>query len=505
MRIKNSYAKKEKEKIQVEQKKVGFASSIGFILAAAGSAVGLGNIWGFPYKTADNGGAAFVLVYIACVLLIGFVTMLCEIYIGKRSAANPITSYKNVNKNVGWFGLVAIAIPAFIICYYSVLGGWTAKYALNSFSGNAGIIAGFSTNVGEVVLYTVIFMALSVYIILGGVQDGIEKMSKVLMPILFIIIVGVACYSLTLGEGVAEGLQFYLKPDFSALNAKAIVTAMGQAFFSLSLGMGAMITYGSYTGREINIVKSTGMICLFDTVVALLAGLAIFPAVAHFDPSLLGSASGVGLMYIVLPQVFDSMGTVGQFVSFAFFAMVVIAAITSVVSLIEVVTQFVLQKFKVDRKKAALTVAAVCFFVSIPVGISLGQVGIMEDPNGLALFGMDWLTFFDEVTNTVLMPVCALFAVLAVGWIITPKKAFEEIESLGTKFPNWLKGLFTVMVRFITPALIVIVEINGIISEIRNGASAVVIFAYALVAICAIVYFAFLRNSYTGVNADEEK
>ena len=489
----------------MEKKKVGFASSIGFILAAAGSAVGLGNIWGFPYKTSQNGGAAFVLVYIACVIFIGFVTMLCEIYIGKRSAANPITSYKNVNKNVGWFGLVAIAIPAFIICYYSVLGGWTTKYALNSFSGNAGIIGSFSTNVGEVILYTSIFMILSVIIIIGGVEEGIEKMSKVLMPVLFIIIIGVACYSLTLGEGVAEGLQFYLKPDFSALNAKAILTAMGQAFFSLSLGMGAMITYGSYTGREINVVKSTAMICLFDTIVALLAGLAIFPAVAHFDPALLGSASGVGLMYIVLPQVFDSMGVAGQIVSFAFFAMVVIAAITSVMSLIEVATQFVLQKFKVDRKKAALTVAAVCFAVSIPVGISLGQVAIMENPNGPTLFGLDWLTFFDEVTNTVLMPVCALFAVLAVGWIITPANAIAEIEAMGTKFPAWLKGIFTVMVRFITPALIIIVEINGVIAKVKAGQTAVVVFAYGLVAVCAILYFAFLRNSNTGTNADEAK
>ena len=489
----------------MEKKKVGFASSIGFILAAAGSAVGLGNLWGFPYKTAANGGAAFVLVYIACVLLIGFVTMICEIYIGKRAAANPITSYKKINKNLGWFGLVATAIPAFILCYYSVLGGWTTKFAMNSFSGNAGIIADFSTNVGEVILYTAIFMLLSVWIIAGGVQDGIEKMSKVLMPLLFIIIVGVAVYALTLGEGVAEGLAFYLTPDFSALSAKAVMAAMGQAFYSLSLGMGAMITYGSYTGREINVVKSVVMICLFDTCVALCAGLAIFPSVAHFDPALLESASGVGLMYIVLPQVFDSMGIPGQIVSFAFFAMVVIAAVTSVVSLIEVVTQFVLQKFHVDRTKAALTVSGICFIVSIPVGISLGRVAICEDPTGPTLFGLDWLTFFDEVTNTVLMPVCALFALVCVGWIIKPQNMFKELEELGTKFPSWLKGFFTVMVRFITPALVIIIEISGVRAKFLAGQSAVVIFAYALVAVCALVYFLFLRNGHTGTNADEGK
>ena len=185
----------------MEKKKVGFASGIGFILAAAGSAVGLGNLWGFPYKTSQNGGAAFVLIYIACVLLIGFVTMLSEIYLGRRAQANPMTAYKMVNKNLGWCGLVAIMIPAFIICYYSVLGGWTTKYALSSFSGNAGIVGTFSVNTGEVILYTAIFLVLSMMIIMGGVKDGIEKASKVLMPVLFLILVAIAVYALTLGSG----------------------------------------------------------------------------------------------------------------------------------------------------------------------------------------------------------------------------------------------------------------------------------------------------------------
>ena len=257
----------------MEKKKVGFASGIGFILAAAGSAVGLGNLWGFPYKTSQNGGAAFVLIYIACVLLIGFVTMLSEIYLGRRSQANPMTAYKMVNKNLGWCGLVAIMIPAFIICYYSVLGGWTTKYALNSFSGNAGIVSTFSVNTGEVILYTALFLVLSVTIIMGGVKDGIEKASKVLMPVLFLILVAIAIYALTLGSGVREGLAFYLKPDFSDITFKSVLVAMGQAFYSLSLGMGIMITYGSYTGKEVNLVRSTAMVCVFDTVVALLAGL----------------------------------------------------------------------------------------------------------------------------------------------------------------------------------------------------------------------------------------
>ena len=472
----------------MEKKKVGFASGIGFILAAAGSAVGLGNLWGFPYKTSQNGGAAFVLIYVACVLLIGFVTMLSEIYLGRRAQANPMTAYKMIHKNLGWCGLVAIVIPAFIICYYSVLGGWTTKYALNSFSGNAGIVGTFSVNTGEVILYTAIFLVLSMVIIMGGVKDGIEKASKVLMPVLFLILVAIAVYALPY---VAAGL---LSP---------VLVAMGQAFYSLSLGMGIMITYGSYTGKEVNLVRSTAMICIFDTLVALIAGLAIFPSVAHFDPALLGSSKGVALMFIILPQVFESMGGVGQVVSFAFFVMVDIAAITSVVSLIEVVTQFVIQKFHAHRKRAALIVAGVCFLVSIPIGISLGHVAILEESSP-ALFGLDWLTFFDEVTNTVLMPVCALFSCIVVGWFITPKRAVAEIEAGGTPMAGWLKKVYAVMIRFVTPALILIVEIGGLQSEIAAGNVAVVVFAYALVALCVAAYFLFFRNTDTGTNADEK-
>ena len=486
----------------MEKKKVGFASSLGFILASAGSAVGLGNLWGFPYKAAKNGGAAFVLIYIGCVLFIGFITMMTEMHLGKRVHANPVSAFKNANKNMGWVGLLVTAIPFLICCYYSVLGGWTTKYALNSFTGNAGIIADFSTNVGEVVLYTVIFMALVLVIIMAGVGDGIEKMSKVLMPTLFIILVGVACYSLCLGEGVSEGLSFYLNPDFSSVTFSTVLAAMGQAFFSLSLGMGAMVTYGSYTGKEINMTKSAAMVCLFDTVAALLAGFAIFPAVAHFDPSLLDGAKGVGLMYITLPMVFDSMGVVGQIVSFLFFTMVVIAALTSIMSLVEVVTQFVLQKYHFSRKKSALVVICACTLLSVPVGISLGRVAICEVP-GPNAFGIDWLTFLDEITNTVLMPVAAFLACVVVGWIIKPKKAMEEMEAEGSKL-GFMKKLYPVFVKFITPALILVVEVGGVKGEFDGGMAPVVYCAYALVAVCVVVYFAAFKNSNTGTNDDEK-
>ncbi len=487
----------------MEKKRNGFASGIGFILAAAGSAIGLGNLWGFPYKTATNGGAAFVLIYIACVLLIGFCTMLAEQFIGRRAQANPVSAFKKISPKLGWCGLVAVVVPTFIICYYSVLGGWTVKYAVSSFAGNADIIGTFSVNTWEVILFTGLFILASVLIIMGGVEKGIEKMSKILMPILAVIVLLVAVYSLTLGEGVKEGLTFYLKPDFSGVTFKTVLTAMGQAFYSLSLGMGIMITYGSYAGKEIDLTKSCAMICIFDTAIALLAGLAIFPAVAHFDASLLGSSQGVALMYIILPKVFQYMGFAGKLVSFLFFTMVTIAAVTSVISLIEVTTQFVLQKFMVNRKLAAVAVAVLCFAVSIPVGISLGHVAILEESSP-ALFGLDWLTFFDEVTNTVLMPVCALFSCLVVGWIIKPRAAIGEMEVEGTHFPKWLRKVYPLMIRFITPLLILVVEIGGLVTEIKNDNVAVVIFAYGLVIVSILLYFLFFAKTYTGTNADEK-
>ncbi len=486
------------------KKKVGFASGIGFVLAAAGSAVGLGNLWSFPYKTAKNGGAAFVFVYIACVLLIGFVSMLSEIHLGKRAHANPVTSYKRIHKNMGWCGLVAIIIPFFITCYYAVLGGFTIKYTLNSFSGNAGILGTFSTNIGEVTLYTGIFLLLAVVVIMSGVKEGIERMSKILMPALFFILIAIVVYSLCLGDGVKEGLAFYLKPDFKSLGIGGVLAAMGQAFFSLSLGMGIMITYGSYTGKELNIVKSTALVCLFDTIVALLAGLAIFPAVAHFDPAKLNDSNGIGLIFDILPEVFNSMGVLGSIVSFLFFAMVAIAALTSVMSLVEVVTQFFIQKFHAPRKRAALIVALLCLVISLPIGVSLGKVGILKE-DGLNLFGLDWLTFFDEVTNTVLMPVCALFSCIALGWCVGPKAAIHEMETHGdrSKIPPFLAAVYSVMVKFITPALILIVEISGISAKLKDGNAPVVIAAYALIAACIAVYFLFLRNAETGTNDDE--
>ena len=494
-----------------QTKKSGFTSGIGFVLAAAGSAVGLGNLWGFPYKTAENGGAAFVFLYIACVLLIGAITMICEIFLGRRSQSNPITAFKKINKNIGWIGLIAIVVPTIIVCYYSVLGGYTVKFAVNSFWGNANNLSNYAGNGLEVTIFTALFVLFALLVVMGGVKNGIEKASKVLMPTLFVLLVAVVVFVLCLGEGVLEGLAFYLIPDFSKITFSSVLAAMGQAFYSLSLGMGAMIVYGSYTGKEINIVKSTALICVCDTIVALLAGMAIFPAVFHFaavegvDTSTL-NLQGIMLMFNTLPKVFESIGFAGKIIEFAFFAMVAIAAITSVISIMEVASQFIIQKFKISRKKATALIALITFAISIPVGLSLGN--LLNDVDKLTIFGLDWLSFLDTVTNTVLMPVCALLSCVAVGWFITPKKAISELEADGNKFGK-LAGLVGVMIKYVVPCLIGVIEVFGLIDLIfpkgvfsLNGLG-VTLVSYALLGILIVVYFIFLKNVETGTNADE--
>lgn len=505
------------------KKRNGFASGIGFILAAAGSAIGLGNLWSFPYKTSANGGAAFVITYVLSAIVIGVIVMIAEIYIGKRAQANPITCYKKTHKHLGWLGLFAIIIPFVIVCYYSVLGGYTVKFTLNSFSGNTGTILPFVGNVGDVILFTGIFIVLAVIIVMGGIKGGIEKASKILMPLMFFILIAIAIYCLCLGEGVAEGLNFYLNPNFAELGFEGILAAMSQAFFSLSLGMGIMVSYGSYAGNNIKVGKSVSMIVLFDTLVALFAGLAIFPAVYHYqatNPGMPIETGGILLMFEMMPRVFETMGTLGQVISLFFFAMVVIAAITSVISLMEVATQFIIQKFKLARKKAILVVAIIAFLLSIPIGISLGKQ--LNHDFTMLIFGENLLDFLDKVTNVVLMPLGAFGACIALGWFtfkgdrkrdaFNPMYLHKALEKDGLKL-GWFGKIFAVMVKYVTPVLILVVEIFGVIDFIfpvvagvrqfsLNGLG-IVLTAYGLFAIVVAVYFIFFRNKYTGINADE--
>ena len=507
------------------KKRNGFASGIGFILAAAGSAVGLGNLWSFPYKTSANGGAAFVFVYILSVIIIGSIVMIAEIYLGKRAQANPVTAMKKANNHLGWIGLFSIIIPLLIICYYSILGGYTVKYTMNSFEKNSEILASFTGNIGEVIMYTAIFMILALVVVMAGVKGGIEKASKVLMPALFLILVFIVIYCLCLGDGVAAGLSYYLNPDFGALGFDGILAAMGQAFFSLSLGMGIMVAYGSYTGTKVKVGQSVIMICVFDTFVALLAGLAIFPAIYHFEAvgGIIGKneLSGPILLFSTMPKIFETLGWFGQIVSFLFFGMVVIAALTSVISLLEVVTQFVIQKFRLHRKKAIMVVAFICFALSIPISISFGYM--LNGSSVMQILGKDLLTFVDDITNTVLMPVCALGSCIAIGWFVVkankPKDHFNPMHLYRGLCEDglhlgWFGKVFAVMVKYITPVLIAFIEVMGVINfivpvgdngvrEFSNYGLLVVLTAYALLAIAIAVYYIFFRKCDTGCNADE--
>lgn len=498
---------------RVATKKGGFTNGLGFILAAAGSAIGLGNLWAFPFKTAQNGGAVFVFLYIACVIFIGSITMICEIFLGRRAQANPITAFKKVNKNVGWIGLIAIVVPTIITCYYSVLGGYTVTFMANSFTGNAGKLGEFSSSEWTIILFTALFIAFALLVVMAGIKGGIEKASKILMPLLFVLLLAVVIFVLCLGQGVKDGLAYYLIPDFSKLTFGSVLSAMGQAFYSLSLGMGTMIVYGSYTGKEINIVKSTGMICVFDTLVALLSGLAIFPAVFHFaaaegvDVSTL-DLNGIMLMFETLPKVFESIGILGNIIEFFFFAMVVIAAVTSVISILEVASQFVIQKFRISRKLITLAVALVTFGFSIPIGISLGYA--LNGVDKMTLFGLDWLSFLDVVTNTILMPVCALLSCIAVGWLIGVPKTMEELKADGVFFGK-LQRAVGVMIKYIVPILIAVIEVFGLIDLVfpqgvfSIDGLGIALVAYSLFAVLIVVYFLFLKECETGTNEDEMK
>ena len=479
----------------MEQKKQGFGSKIGFILAAAGSAVGLGNIWRFPYLVGRHGGGAFVLVYLLSVLLLGTVVMIAEMFIGKRAQKDIVNSYGKVNKWLKWIGLLGVMVPFIISTYYSVIGGWASGYAIEYVinsntitSGGAG--AAFTSFISDPVrsiLFFALFLVAAILIVCGGVQKGIEKAGKILMPALFVLLIAVIIAAMCLpgkGEGqtVVDGLTFYLgKFDFEALGWNGVIAAMGQAFFSLSLGMGVMIAYGSYTGKGINIGKSALTVCGLDTLVALLAGFAIFPAMFATGNSALVSEAGAGLMFIALPEVFAAMGTAGNFVGFMFFVLVIFAAITSLISLIEVVSQYTLEKYHWSRAKATCVFGGIIGLIGLFVCLSQGY-------KGYNLFGFDLLTYFDEVTNAVIMPILAFVACITVGYIIKPKNVMKELEEMGSSFKG--QKFWLAMTMSVTPALVLIVLIMGVIDKFKVFNN----YGYVLGGAAVLIVLTFLWN-----------
>ena len=438
-----------------------FSGKIGFVLAAAGSAVGLGNIWRFPYLAAKYGGGIFLLVYVALSVTFGFSLMVAEIAIGRKSQVSAIGAFGALNKRFSFLGIMASVVPIIILPYYSVIGGWVMKYLAGFTVGQASEMAqsdyfgNYIGSVGEPLLWFAMFMAITAVIVLFGVEKGIEKVSKVMMPVLVVLILGIAIYTICTMDGAWEGVAYYILPDFSNFSIMTVVAAMGQLFYSMSLAMGIMITFGSYMKKDISIAKSATQIEIFDTGIAFLAGLMIIPAVFAFsggDESALGQ--GPGLMFVTLPKVFDSMPG-GTIIGTAFFFMVFLAALTSAISLMETIVAMFIDKLNVNRKISCLIVLGICVLIGIPS--SLGYSLWSE----VTVLGMQLLDFFDFASNSLLMPIVALITCIFAGYVLKPKTLVEEIELSG-KFKQ--KAMFSVVIRYVAPVCILLILASSVLS-----------------------------------------
>ncbi|MBR6513747.1 MAG: sodium-dependent transporter [Clostridia bacterium] len=448
----------------MKQKRSSFTGKIGFVLAAAGSAVGLGNIWRFPYLAAKYGGGIFLLVYVILALTFGFALMCAEIALGRRTGRSAIAAFGYLNKKWSFVGWIGALVPVLILPYYSVIGGWIIKYIGVYVTGQGGAAAGeeffgnFISHPYEPIIWFCAFIGLTALVVLLGVDKGIEKMSKVMMPVLVVLSVCIAAFVVT-RPGALEGVKYYIMPDFSKFSVTTVLAAMGQLFYSMSLAMGIMITYGSYMKKEINLEKSVKQIEVFDTGIAFLAGLMIVPAVFSFsggDEEALNK--GAGLMFETLPRVFDSMPG-GDIIGAAFFIMVFFAAITSSISLMETVVSIIRDKTGLGRKSACGIVLAASVLLGLPSALGYGVLGnIKIVSNGEKLY---FLEMFDFVSNSVIMPIVALLTCIFVGYIIKPKTMVNEIEAQGATFKR--KKLFTVMIKYIAPVCIVLILISSVL------------------------------------------
>lgn len=447
-----------------------FGSSIGFIMAAAGSAIGLGNIWRFPYLTGENGGGAFVFVYILCVLLIGLPLLINEIALGRRSGKNPIGAIADTRGNKFWqlAGFLCIAVCFFVFSYYSVIAGWTLAYIFTELTNIPVDFQEFIRTPLYVVPLTFAFILMTILIVLGGVSGGIEKASKFLMPVLFIIILFIAGRAVTL-EGAQEGIEYYLSPDFSKINSKVVMIAMGQAFFSLGVGWGLMITFGSYLDKKSNIVQSASWIVGMDTTVALLAGLMVFPALFALLPGK-DPASGPALVFDVLPQVFNAMPG-GNIIGALFFILLLVAALTSTISMLEVPVSYLIDERKWKRKKATWIVGISAMVLSVPSALSSIEGNFFADIS-FNFLGHELKGFFgimDFIFGTFAGIVICLMLSLYTGWA---KKIADYANELASGAPGF-KGVFRLgwifFIKWVCPIVIgvVILDLLGVFGSVQ--------------------------------------
>ena len=439
-----------------------FSGKIGYVLATAGSAVGLGNIWRFPYLAARYGGGIFLLVYLVLALTFGYTLMMSESTMGRLTGKSPVGAFsalskKGIAKAGGWINAV---IPMLILPYYSVIGGWVCKYLFEYLRGNVAgtaqddFFGGFITSAADAELWFIVFAALTLVVIVAGVENGVEKVSKIMMPILVLLAMIVAVYSMT-RPGAAAGIKYFLVPDFSHFSWMTVVAALGQMFYSLSIAMGILITYGSYMKKDVDIEKATHQVIFFDSGIAVLAGLMIIPAVFAFsggDPSMLNK--GPGLMFVTIPKVFESMG-LGQAVGILFFVLVLFAALTSAISLAETCASTFQDELGMGRTKATGLVAII--MVVLGSLSSLGYSGL----SFVRIFGMEILDFFDFLTNSLMMPVAAfatcIFVVKAVGL----DNISKEVK-LSSKFR--FEGMYRVFIRSVAPIFVVVILLSSILS-----------------------------------------
>ena len=446
-----------------------FSGSLGFVLAAAGSAVGLGNIWRFPYLAAKDGGGLFLVVYVVLALTFGFTLLSTEIAIGRKTKLSPLKAYAKISKKWKFLGVIACLVPLMIMPYYCVIGGWVLKYFVAFLTGNGvaaagdGYFTGFITGNVEPIVFTVMFLAATAFVVFRGVNKGIESFSKIIMPILLVLIVIIAVFSLTIKHEDAsgtvrtglEGFKVYVIPNLEGMTIKGFFTivmdAMGQLFYSLSVAMGIMVAYGSYVRDEDNLMKSINQIEIFDTAVAFLAGAMIIPAVYTFTGTE-GMQAGPSLMFVSLPKIFEAMGPIGNVIGCLFFAMVLFAAITSSVSILEAIVASLIDQFHVSRKAATGMEAAFALVLAVVVCLGYNVFYFeAELPNGAIAQILD---IMDYVSNNILMPVVAIGTCILIGWIMKPKYVIDEIEKNGSKFGR--RKLYIAMIKVVAPILLLV-------------------------------------------------
>jgi len=437
-------------------KRDNFGSKIGILAAAAGSAIGLGNIWKFPYITGKNGGAAFILVYLACILLIGLPVMISEFVLGRKTQVNAVAAFKEIEPKKPWYlaGVLSVSTAFIILSFYSIIAGWVFSYIGRSAIGK--LITVSPNKLGdyfgniisspiEPLLWSFLVLAVTAFVVILGVKSGVEKYSKILMPLLFFILVILMFRSLTL-EGASKGISFLFKPDFSLLTTKGVLEALGHAFYSLSLGMGIILTYGSYIDKEVNILSLAVQVTIADTVIALMAGLVIFPAVFAYG---LEPTSGPALIFITIPAVFKSMAFGGVFETL-FFLLIGIAAITSTISLLEVVVSFFTEQFNVGRKKATILVSLAIFALSIPSTLSFG---VWSD---VKIFNKNFFDLFDFIASNIFLPVGGILVCVFVAWVWGSKNAVKEITSDGL-YSFRAEKIYSFIIKFLAPIAIGII------------------------------------------------